>query len=76
MEEAAEISDYLPISFRTSEESEYIEFLWSSFEANFTNRKFQFAYFAFHMLAMSIVYFKIWQIKHARSLSEYVRIRV
>ncbi len=66
MEDALEMNEFLPISFKTIEEGEYVAFLWSSFESNFTQRKFQFAYLAFHMLAMSIVYFKIWQIKHAR----------
>ena len=66
MEEAFEMQDYLPVSFKTTEESEYVAFLWASFQANFNLGKFQFAFLAFHMLFMSHVYFKIWQIKHAR----------
>ena len=65
MDEAVEMQGYLPISFKTTEEGEYVAFLWTSFEANFTQGKFQFAYLALHMLAMSVVYFKIWQIRHA-----------
>ena len=65
MEETVEMHGYLPISFKTTEEGEYVAFLWTSFEANFTQGKFQFAYLALHMLAMSVVYFKIWQIRHA-----------
>jgi len=32
------------------------------FETNFTYGKYQFAFLAYHMLAMSFVYFNIWQI--------------
>jgi len=30
MEEAAELGNYLPLSFKTPKEQEYIEFLWGS----------------------------------------------
>ena len=39
--------------------------MWESFETNYTNGKFQFAFLAYHMLLMSFVYFNIWQIKQA-----------
>ena len=35
MEEAAELGSYLPISFKTTSEQEYIAFLWDAFETNF-----------------------------------------
>ena len=63
MEEAAELADYLPLSFKTPKEQEYIEFLWDAFEMNHTHGKHQFAFLAYHMLTMSFVYFNIWQIK-------------
>jgi hypothetical protein len=63
MEEAAELANYLPLSFKTPKEEEYIEFLWDAFEMNYTNGKYQFAFLAYHMLTMSFVYFNIWQIK-------------
>ena len=63
MEEAAELADYLPLSFKTQKEQEYIEFLWDAFETNYTRGKYQFAFLAYHMLTMSFVYFNIWQIK-------------
>jgi hypothetical protein len=63
MEEAAELANYLPLSFKTSKEQEYIEFLWDAFQSNYENKKFQFAFLAYHMLTMSFVYFNIWQIK-------------
>lgn len=66
MEEAAELGNYLPLSFKTPKEQEYIEFLWDAFETNYTYGKYQFAFLAYHMLAMSFVYFNIWQIKQAR----------
>ena len=33
---------------------------------NYTHGKYQFAFLAYHMLAMSFVYFNIWQIRQAR----------
>ena len=63
MEEATELADYLPLSFKTPKEQEYIEFLWDAFETNHTHGKYQFAFLAYHMLTMSFVYFNIWQIK-------------
>jgi len=63
MEEAAELANYLPLSFKTPKEQEYIEFLWDAFETNYKHGKYQFAFLAYHMLTMSFVYFNIWQIK-------------
>ncbi len=63
MEEAVELASYLPLSFKTPKEQEYIEFLWDAFETNYTHGKYQFAFLAYHMLTMSFVYFNIWQIK-------------
>lgn len=50
MEEAAELANYLPLSFKTPKEQEYIEFLWDAFETNHTHGKYQFAFLAYHML--------------------------
>jgi len=63
MEEAAELGNYLPLSFKSPKEQEYIEFLWDAFETNYTHGKYQFSFLAYHMLTMSFVYFNIWQIK-------------
>lgn len=63
MEEAAELANYLPLSFKTPKDQEYIEFLWDAFKTNYTHGKYQFAFLAYHMLMMSFVYFNIWQIK-------------
>jgi hypothetical protein len=63
VEEAAELADFLPLSFKTQTEQEYIKFLWDAFETNYTHGKYQFAFLAYHMLAMSFIYFNIWQIK-------------
>lgn len=65
MEDPAELGNYLPISFKTHSEQEYIAFLWDAFETNYTYGKFQFAFLAYHMLTMSFVYFNIWQIRKA-----------
>src|ERR1039457_6254198 len=66
MEEAAELANYLPLSFKTPKEQEYIEFLWDAFETNYTYGKYQFVFLAYHMLTMSFIYFNIWQIKQTR----------
>jgi hypothetical protein len=63
MEDAAELANYLPLSFKSPKEQEYIEFLRGAFETNYTHGKYQFAFLAYHMLTMSFVYFNIWQIK-------------
>lgn len=63
MEEAFELSNYLPLSFKNEKDEEYIRFLWDAFETNYQAEKFQFAFLAYHMLTMSFVYFNIWQIK-------------
>jgi hypothetical protein len=51
MEEAAELSKYLPLSFKTRSEQEYIAFLWDAFETNYTYGKYQFAFLAYHKRA-------------------------
>lgn len=63
MEEAAELGNYLPLSYKSPKEEEYIAFLWDAFETNYTYGKYQFAFLAYHMLTMSFVYFNIWQIR-------------
>jgi hypothetical protein len=66
MEEAAELGNYLPLSYKSPKEQEYIAFLWDAFETNYTHGKYQFAFLAYHMLTMSFVYFNIWQIRQTR----------
>jgi hypothetical protein len=68
MEEATELADYLPLSFKSPQEQEYVAFLWDAFQTNYTHGKYQFAFLAYHMLAMSFVYFNIWQIKNAEPM--------
>jgi hypothetical protein len=63
MEEAAELTNYLPLSVKTPKEEEYIDFLWDAFDTNYRHGKYQFAFLAYHMLTMSFVYFNIWQIR-------------
>ncbi len=63
MEESFEILNYLPIRFKNRTEQEYIEFLWDSFESNYSNEKYQFSFMAYHMLFMCFVYINVWQIK-------------
>jgi len=67
MANAIEILAYLPGSFKTRDEQDYINFLWESYESNYNNGKYPFAFIAFHMLYMSFVYFEVWQIKENRT---------
>jgi hypothetical protein len=66
IDEAGLLEGFLPISYRTPKEEEYVRFLWEAFHDNCASGKFQFAFFAYHMLTMCFVYFNIWQIKRIR----------
>jgi hypothetical protein len=66
MDEALELANYLPVSYKSPKEEEYITFLWDAFHTNHVHGKYQFAFLAYHMLTMSFVYFNIWQIKQSR----------
>jgi hypothetical protein len=62
IEEAFVIKDYLPFTFSSKSEQDYVDFLWDTFEVNCENEKYQFAFLAYHMLYMVAVYCDIWQI--------------
>ena len=66
MDEALELSTFLPCSFARADEQKYLDFLWSAFETNYEAERYEFASLAFHLLYMSFVSFSIWQIKLAR----------
>lgn len=66
MDDALTILEYLPASFKNTNEQNYITFLWEAFESNYQSGKYQFALLAFHMLYMSFVYFSVWKIKLER----------
>ena len=66
MEEALAFLKYLPVSFKTRSEEEYVAFLWSAFESNHKTSKYEFASLAFHLLYMSFVSFSVWKIRIAR----------
>lgn len=65
MDATLEIHDYLPLTYPSASEGEYVRFVWEAFESNYESGKYQFAMLAFHMLYMSYVYFSVWQIKQA-----------
>ena len=67
MEAAFELVDYLPRSFKTPNEEDYIAFLWDAFETNYQAGKYQFAFLPYHMLTMSFIYVVIWQIRKNES---------
>ena len=63
IDEAGQLEGFLPISYRTAKEEQYVRFLWEAFNDNCESGKYQFAFLAYHMLTMCFVYFNIWQIK-------------
>ena len=63
MEEAYEMGNYLPLSLKDPSQDSYIRFLWKTFATNYQAGSRQFAFLAYHLLMMSFVYFKIWQIR-------------
>ena len=66
MDDALELSSYLPNSFSNSNEQKYLEFLWSAFQINYEAGRFEFASLSFHLLYMSFISFSTWQIRLAR----------
>lgn len=66
MDEALDLGDFLPISYKMRSEGEYVAFLWEAFQSNYTSGKFEFASLAFHLLYMSYISFSIWQIRIVR----------
>lgn len=66
MDEALELNEYLPYSMAAANEQSYLQFLWSAFESNYQQGRYEFASLAFHLLYMSFVSFSIWQIRLAR----------
>lgn len=66
MDEALALEGYLPVSYKSQSEEEYVAFLWSAFQSNYSDEKYEFASLALHLLYMSFVSFSIWQIRLAR----------
>jgi hypothetical protein len=66
MDEALDLGNFLPISYKTASEDSYITFLWDAFQTNYESGKYEFSSLAFHLLYMSFVSFSVWQIKLAR----------
>jgi len=54
-----QILNYLLYLYKTTQEEEYINFLWDAFSVNYEKEKYQFAFIGYHMLFMSFVYFSI-----------------
>ncbi|WP_295443153.1 hypothetical protein [uncultured Thiodictyon sp.] len=40
MEEAMELGAYLPLSFKSPKEQQYMAFLWGAFETNYTHGRY------------------------------------
>ena len=46
MAKSEDIFQYLPKSYKSKDEENYIAFLWESYETNYNNGKYPFAYIA------------------------------
>ncbi|MGV8025419.1 MAG: hypothetical protein AB2L18_02540 [Anaerolineaceae bacterium] len=62
-EEAITILDYLPLRLDSDANQEYLLFLRDCFEVNYENKRYSFAFIAYHMMYMSTIYLFIWKIK-------------
>ncbi len=63
IEDAQKLFDYLPVWYlRLKLGIEYVSFLWDAFSVNYEKEKYQFAYFAYHMLFMCLIYFQLAKI--------------
>lgn len=71
MDDVYELADYLPSHLKDQNQTNYLRFLRNTFEVNYQSASYQFALLAYHMLMMSFVYFKIWQIR--QTWPEYFR---
>lgn len=58
-----QIRKYLPIKFVDEEANKFLEYLEEAYLENVSNKKYQFAFKAFHMLYMTFIYKAIWFLK-------------
>ena len=72
MDDALELIDYLPISLKSDEETEYINSLWLAFGNAYGHGDLQFAFLPYHMLYMSFVYCTLWKVRCV--YPDYVRL--
>lgn len=55
-----QIRRYLPIKFADEEANKFLKYLYEAYLENIKNKKYQFAFKAFHMLYMSFIYKVSW----------------
>lgn len=58
-----QIRKYLPIKFVDEEANNFLKYLEEAYLENVNNKKYQFAFKAFHMLYMTFIYKAIWFLK-------------
>lgn len=74
-----QIRKYLPIEFADDEANEFLQYLEETYLENIRNRKYQFAFIAFHMLYMTFCYKTKWFLKTQnnkeiiRSLQDFIK---
>ena len=47
-EDSFQILNYLPYLYKTTQEEEYVNFLWDAFYAKYEKEKYQFAFIVYH----------------------------
>ncbi len=62
-----QIRGYLPIKFVDEEANDFLNYLEETYLENIKNKKFQFAFKAFHMLYMTFIYKTNWFIKKIKN---------
>lgn len=71
-----QILKYLPVKFADDEANEFIKYLKEAYLENIKNRKYQFAFKAFHLLYMTFIYKMSWfkeitPREHAKEIFDY-----
>lgn len=64
-----QIHKYLPIKFADDEANDFLKYLEETYLENIENRKYQFAFKAFHMLYMTCIYKFSWFIRSVNNES-------
>lgn len=57
-----QIFQFLPLSYSSPVEGEYVSFWWEAYRKNFEEQNYHISFLAFHMLYMTSVYFLLYKI--------------
>lgn len=63
IDEFDELYGYIPVEFKSTDEANYINFLFETVKVNFENNKYQFSFLALNMIYMYFIYLVVIKIK-------------